>query len=215
MTTQRAPLSRERVLEAALELVDRDGIDALSMRRLGQVLGVEAMSLYNHVANKHDLLTGLVDRVAGEIEPAAPGEDWVASIRAGALSTYAALRRHPWASGLMLTADHVSSARMHQMDALLARLREAGFVDETVYHAYHAIDGHVFGFSVWAAGHDVAEEDLPALATAFAAQHPLDDHPDLLAHFRMHLDRGSHQDVSAFEFSLDLLLDGLERLRTG
>jgi AcrR family transcriptional regulator len=213
MVTRRAPLTRDRVIEAALQLADESGIDALSMRKLGAALGVEAMSLYNHVANKRDLLSGLVTRVASEMEPPDADGDWAAAVRASAVSAHAALRRHPWAASLMLSPDYVSDVRMQHMDALLARLRIAGFSDETVYHAYHAIEGHIFGFSLWAAGHNIKKEDLPALATAFVAEHPIDDYPDILTHFRMHMDDGPHQNQGAFEFALDLLLEGLERLR--
>jgi AcrR family transcriptional regulator len=214
MATHRAPLTRDRVLEVALQLTDESGIDALSMRKLGSALGVEAMSLYNHVSNKQDLLNGLVELVSREMEAPQADGDWAAAIRASAISAHDALRRHPWAATLMLSPDYASELRIQQMDALLARLRTAGFSDETIYHAYHAIEGHIFGFSLWATGHNVKTEDLPAIATAFVAEHPLDDYPDVLAHFAMHMDDGPHQTTSAFEFALDVLLDGLERLRT-
>src|SRR5215471_5911538 len=145
-TTRRRPLSRERILAAALELVDEQGIEALSMRKLGQALGgYEAMSLYNHVANKDDLLNGILDLVLAEMDPPAP-DGGLPSIRAAALSAHEALRRHPWAAGLLMAPARVRPGRLAFMDALLGALRTAGFSAETTYHAYHVIDAHIIGF---------------------------------------------------------------------
>src|SRR2546430_273584 len=136
----RLPLSRDRILRAALELADEAGIEALSMRKLGQALGFEAMSLYNHVANKNDVVEGLLDLVLGETEPPSTTEDWDTAIRTSAISVHQALRRHPWASSLLMSPDHIRPARMQYMDSLLGRLREAGFSADTTYHAYHVLD---------------------------------------------------------------------------
>jgi AcrR family transcriptional regulator len=215
MATRRAPLTRERILEKALELADEHGLESLSMRRLGGDLGVEAMSLYNHVSNKRDLLTGLVERVAAEMAPPAFGDDWRADVRAHAVSSSRALRAHPWAINLMLSPQYVTDSRLQTMDRLLARLREAGFGEADVYHAYHAIEGHIFGFSLWLAGHNITSDDLPALARSFVEEYDLERFSEIVTHVRMHVEEGPHHDVSAFEFALDLLLDGLERLRAG
>src|SRR3954452_5648320 len=115
----RLPLNRDRILEAALEFADEQGIQSLTMRRLGQALGFEAMSLYNHVANKDDVLDGILDLVLAETEPPSPEEDWVAAIRNSACSVHAALRRHPWAAPLLMSPSHVRPARLYQMNALL------------------------------------------------------------------------------------------------
>src|SRR3954453_16168890 len=138
------PLSRGRILRAALTIADEQGIEALSMRKLAQALGYEAMSLYNHVANKDDLLDGLLDAVLDETEPPAPDEPWDAAIRASAVSVHDALRRHTWAAPLLMSAAHVRPSRLRYMDSLLGRLRAAGFGPETTYHAYHVLDGHIF-----------------------------------------------------------------------
>src|SRR5512144_739658 len=114
----RKPLSRERVLRAAMKLVDEGGLDALTMRKLAQQLGVEAMSLYNHVENRDDIVDGMIELVAGEIEPAA-GADWRTALRGTALSTHEALMRHGWASGVWMTPRKVSELRMRQSDAIL------------------------------------------------------------------------------------------------
>src|SRR5579872_3215856 len=148
MAPKRKPLSRDRILAAGVAIADADGIDALSMRKLGQQLGFEAMSLYNHVANKNDLLDGMLDLVLAEMEPPA-ADGGLAAIRASALSAHAALRRHPWAAHLLMAPARVRPARLAFMNGLLAALRNAGFSAETTYHAYHVIDAHIIGFSLW------------------------------------------------------------------
>jgi AcrR family transcriptional regulator len=217
MVTQaesRLPLNRERVLDAALKLVDDGGIESLSMRKLGQALGVEAMSLYNHVANKNDVITGILERVADEIEPPSATEEWDTAIRKSAISAYQALRRHPWACSLMMSPEHVLIKRIRYMDSLLGALRGAGFSPELTYHAYHVLDAHIFGFSLWQAGHSLPPaEDLQAIAKWFMRQFPADEYPHATEHVEQHFAEGPHRETSAFEFALDLILDGLRRLR--
>jgi AcrR family transcriptional regulator len=208
----RTPLSRERILRAALELVDEGGIESLTMRKLGHALGFEAMSLYNHVANKNDVVDGILDLVLSETEPPSATEDWDTAIRTSAISVHQALRRHPWASSLLMSPDHIRPARLQYMDSLLGRLREAGFSADTTYHAYHILDAHILGFSLWQAGHSFKAADLPDLAADFIRRFPLDDYPHIAEHFEQHMTEGDHQQVSAFEFSLDLILAGLEKL---
>src|SRR6201993_4805785 len=213
-TTRRKPLSRERILAAALELVDEQGIDALSMRKLGQSVGYEAMSLYNHVTNKDDLLDGMLALVLAEMEP--PAQDGgLPAIRAAALSAHEALQRHPWAAGLLMTPARVRPARLEFMDALLGALRNAGFSAETTYHAYHALDAHIIGFSLWASTHDFSlpEEIGDDLRGFLDRMIPVGTYPYLHEHGMQHLEEGAYKDVSAFEFALDLLLESLERLR--
>lgn len=212
MATRRKPLNRERILEAALALVDEDGIEALSMRKLGQSLGYEAMSLYNHVANKDDLLNGMLDLVLAEMElPRA--EEGLAGIRKAAISAHGSLRRHPWAAGLLMAPARVRPARLAFMNALLGALRGAGFSEETTYHAYHVIDAHIIGFSLWQATHDFSlpQEMTDDLRGVLDRMLPQEKYPDLHAHGMQHLEGGPHEDVSAFEYGLDLLLGSLER----
>ena len=213
-TTRRKPLSRDRILAAALELVDEQGIEALSMRRLGQSLGYEAMSLYNHVANKDDLLDGMLDLVLAEMNAPEPQEG-LAGIRKAAISAHEALERHPWAAGLLMAPARVRPLRLAFMDALLGALRGAGFSPETTYHAYHVIDAHIIGFSLWQATHDFAlpEEATDDLQAFLDRLLPQERYPDLHAHGTQHLESGPLQDTSAFEYGLDLLLDSLERRR--
>ena len=211
-TTRRKPLSRERILAAALEVVDEQGIEALSMRKLGQSLGYEAMSLYNHVANKDDLLDGILDLVLAEMEPPAP-DGGLPAIRASALSAHEALKRHPWAATMLMSAARIRPARIQYMEALLASLRNTGLSAQTTYHAYHVLDAHIIGFSLWASTHGKMPDNIEDVRAWFDEMIPVATLPHLHEHGLQHLDDGPHHDVSAFEFALDLLLGGFERLR--
>ena len=141
---KRTPLNRERVLRAAVALADDAGIESLSMRRLGQELGVEAMSLYNHVSNKDDILAGILDLVVGEIDLRAEDTEWKATMRRIALSAHEVLRRHPWAPSLLVTRPEMTgAARWRQMDTMLGTLRAAGFSLEQTHHAFHVLDSYI------------------------------------------------------------------------
>jgi AcrR family transcriptional regulator len=212
-TEARLPLSRDRILHAALELADERGIESLSMRKLGQALGFEAMSLYNHVVNKDDVLDGILDLVLAESEPPSPTGDWVAAIRTSAISVHDALRRHPWSCTLLMAPDHARPARARYMDVLLGRLREAGFSAETTYHAYHVLDGYIFGFALWETSHSYTAEEASNLATKFAETITADTYPYLHEHAQQHFSEGPHREVSAFELGLDLIVDGLKTIR--
>jgi AcrR family transcriptional regulator len=213
-TEPRLPLSRDRILQAALALADEGGIDALTMRKLGQALGFEAMSLYNHVANKDDVLDGILDLVLDESEPPSPAGDWHTAIRDSAISVHQGLTRHPWACPLLMSPGRVRPARLQYMDSLLGRLREAGFSAETTYHAYHVLDAHIFGFSLWQASHSYNAAQVAELATDwFERMIPADVYPYLHEHGEQHFAAGPHHDVSAFEFGLGFILDGLEKIR--
>jgi AcrR family transcriptional regulator len=219
--TSRETLNRDRVLRAAMTLADEQGIDQVTMRKLGQSLGVEAMSLYNHVANKDDLFAGMVDLVLGEIEiPAADGE-WTDSIRRSAISIRQALKRHPWACGLMMSRAGFRPLRLQYMDALLGRLREAGFSADTTYHAYHLLDSHILGFTLWESGYAAGAEDFEksvearGSAAEFSRQLRLAGHPYLAEHAEQHVARAGRSfganERGAFELGLDLILEGLCR----
>jgi AcrR family transcriptional regulator len=208
----RLPLSRDRILRAALELVDDGGIDSLTMRKLGQALGFEAMSLYNHVANKDDVIDGILDLVLAESELPSPSGEWDGAVRSSAVSVHAALRRHPWASAVVMAPGRLRPARLRYMDSLLGRIREAGFSAETTYHAYHVLDGHIFGFSLWEASHSYSDADASEMMAAFERTITADEYPYLREHGEQHFAEGPHHDVSAFEFGLDLILDGLKKI---
>jgi AcrR family transcriptional regulator len=209
----RVPLSRERVLRAAVRLADEGGFESLTMRRLGQELGVQAMSLYNHVANKDDIRDGIVELVLGEIEiPSGP--DWKASLRRSAISAHDVLVRHPWASGVMHATARIIPARMQWMEAVLRTLREAGFSADMTHHAYHALDSHITGFTLWQVSFPFdTREELAELAEGFLRQIPADEYPHVIEHAHQHLGEPDPGEPSEFEFGLDLLLDGLERIR--
>ena len=182
------------------------------MRKLGQSLGYEAMSLYNHVANKDDLLDGILDLVLAEMEPPAP-DGGLPAIRASALSAHEALKRHPWAATMLMSAARIRPARIQYMEALLASLRNTGLSAETTYHAYHVLDAHIIGFSLWASTHGKMPDNIEDVRAWFDEMIPVATLPHLHEHGLQHLDDGPHHDVSAFEFALDLLLGGFERLR--
>ncbi len=209
----RTPLSKERVLRAAIEFADERGVDALSMRKLAQELGVEAMSLYNHVANKDEILDGIVDLVAAEVELPAPGTDWKAAIRQIALSTHDALVRHPWAGGLWMRPQ-VSVPRLSFAESLLRSLREGGFSADLTYSAYHTLQGHIFGFTRQELNLPLTRDELAALAARFVREIPADTFPYLVEHVHQHMDP-NHKGESGFELGLDLILEGLERVRDG
>jgi len=211
-TKARVPLSRERILRAALELADANGIESLSMRKLGQKLGFEAMSLYNHVANKDDVLDGILDLVLAETAPPSSSEDWDTAIRESAVSVHEALTRHSWACPLLMEPGRIRPARLRYMDLLLGRLREAGFSSETTYTAYHVLDGHIFGFSLWETSHTYTAEDVSKLEAKFAQTITADAFPYLHEHAQQHFDEGPHHEVRAFEFGLDLIVDGLKKI---
>ena len=212
----RLPLSRERVLAAAIELADEGGIESLTMRKLAQALGVEAMSLYNHVANKGDIVDAIVDRIVGEIELPADG-DWEMSIRTYAIAVHEALLRHPWSCSLVMSPSMnfaEPNARMRYIEWMLGRLREAGFSPELAYHGYHALDSHILGFTIWQLGHSVGTEDMDIadLAAGFLRDTSVDEFPYLIEHVHQHLAAG-RDGATEFEYGLDLILEGLKRER--
>jgi AcrR family transcriptional regulator len=210
----RAPLSRERVLQAAVAVADRDGIAALSMRRLGRELGVEAMSLYNHVAGKEDLEHGIVELVLREIESPPAGVHWKEAIRRTAVSSHDTFVRHRWSCSLLTHGSGVSRVRMQWMEDVLRTFREAGFSPNLTHHAYHAIDSHITGFTLWQVGMPFrTREELVDLADGFLRRIPADEFPYIVEHAQQHVAPLDPAEKPEFEFGLDLILDGLERLR--
>jgi AcrR family transcriptional regulator len=210
-TEARTPLSRDRVLRAALDLADSSGVEAVTMRRLGEELGFEAMSLYRHVANKDDLLDGMLDLVLAEWQLPDGGDDWTEAIRTSARSVHDALRRHPWAARLLMTGSHIRPARLRYMESLLGSLRDAGFDAETTYHVYHLLDGYIFGFSLWEIAYTTTAVDAEELVSKLMHRIPWSEYPHLAEHRDQHMSDGPHRDVNAFEVGLDLILDGLQK----
>ena len=200
-------------MHAAIALADQGGIDSLTMRRLAQELGVEAMSLYYYVASKDDILKGIVDPVISEIEVPSDGADWKTALRRSAISFHNALSRHPWAAKLIMSGTGVGLARVRYMDAVLRRLREAGFSLQLTHHAYHALDSHIMGSTLWAAAYATMPKAQADLAQNFLRKLPLSEYPDFAEHAQQHIRKTGPKDKSEFEFGLDLILDSLERMR--
>jgi AcrR family transcriptional regulator len=211
----RTPLTRERVLRAALELADEGGIESLTMRKLGQELGVEAMSLYNHVANKDDMLDGLVDLVFSEIALPSDQVDWKTAMRERAMSARAALLRHPWVAALMQSRTTPGPATMRHHDAVIGSLRKAGFTIDMAAHAFSAIDSYIYGFALQQTNLPYAtSEEATEIAAGILRQLPK-EYPHLAEMIVDHALKPGYNYASEFDFGLDLILDGLARLREG
>jgi len=208
----RVPLSRQRALQVAVALADAEGIGSLTMRRLARELGVEAMSLYHHVASKDDILDGMVDVVFSEIDLPPASTDWKTAMHRRAHSALTALARHPWAIGLMesRTAPGPSTLRHH--DAVIGCLRHAGFSIEMTAHAYSLLDSYIYGFAHQEINlpFDTAEE-TDEVADAILHQLPADAYPHLRELTTEHVLQPGYAYGNEFEFGLDLILDGLER----
>ncbi|MDX6475942.1 MAG: hypothetical protein QOH95_1453 [Gaiellaceae bacterium] len=209
-TEIRLPLNRDRILRAALELADGSGVEAVTMRRLGEELGFEAMSLYRHLASKKDLLDGMLDLVLAEWQPPHTGGDWLEAIRTSALSVHEALLRHRWAARLLMTGSHIRPARLRYMEGLLGTLSDAGFAADTTYHLYHLLDGYIFGFSLWEIAYTTIPVDAEVVSRLMQTI-PWDELPQLAGHRDQHLSEGPHREVRAFEVGLDLILEGLQK----
>jgi AcrR family transcriptional regulator len=214
--TRRAPLSRDQVLRAAVTLADEGGIGALSMRKLGQALGVEAMSLYNHVADKGDLLDGMIDVVFGEIGLPSGDDGWRQAMRRRAISAREVLGRHRWAIGLMESRRSPGPATLRHHDAVLGCLREAGFSVELTAHAYSLLDSYIYGFALQEASlpFDTGEE-AAQVAQDISAMMPGGEYPYLAEIAAVHVLQPGYQYGQEFETGLDLILDALERAAAG
>jgi AcrR family transcriptional regulator len=207
-------LSRDRVLEAALRLADAHGLEAVTMRGLARSLGVEPMSLYHYAASRDEIVGAMVDRVVEQIELPPPGASWREGIRACAVSAYQVLRQHPWACNLLMAGPRVSEPRLRLIDVLLERLESAELPPQLGDLAYHAIDSHILGFTLWESGYT---RGLPPMSgadlEAFMRRIQLERYPHLQAHAAWHATSRGEVRPDEFEFKLDLILDGIERLR--
>src|SRR5215475_11166143 len=207
---RREPLRRGQVLRAAVELADQGGIEALSMRKLGQVLGVEAMSLYNHVANKSDLLDGMIDIVFSEIGLPAGDIGWKPAMRQRAISAREALGRHRWAIGLMESRRSPGPATLRHHDAVLGCLRRAGFSVEMTAHAYSLLDSYIYGFALQEASLPFGTgEEAAHVAHQISAQFASGQYPYLTEMAVEHVLRPGYDFGDEFVIGLDLILDGL------
>jgi AcrR family transcriptional regulator len=203
------------VLRAALELADAGGFNSLSMRKVAAKLGVEAMSLYNHVANKEDIVDGLVDVVFSEIDVPEPGSvDWKVAMRGRAISVRAALNRHRWAVGLMEGRMNPGPANVHNHNAVMGCLREGGFAFRDAVHAYSVLDAYVYGFALQEKGlpFDAPEETSEVMRAQRENVPSMDDYP-YLVETAAELEKAGYDYETEFLFGLDLILDGIERFK--
>jgi AcrR family transcriptional regulator len=209
----REPLSRARVLQAAVALADEAGLDAFSMRALAQELGVVPMALYKHVANKEQLLDGMVDIVFGEIVLPSGEHDWRSAMRRRAISTREALKRHGWAIGMM-ESRAPGPANLRNHNAVMGCLRNAGFAFEMAIHAYSLQDAYIYGFALQERDLAFETPDSAGEAAQRRAQTigALDEYPHL-AEIAAKLPQSGYDSAAEFAWGLDLILDGLERLR--
>ena len=210
----RPRLSRERVLLTAVDFADEEGLEALSMRKLGEKLGVEAMSLYKHVANKDDLIGGMIDGVFAEIDLPLGDRSWRAAVRRRAVSVREVLKRHPWAVPLMQSRTNPGPRTLGHLDALIGVLRGAGFSVVLTAHALSAVDAYVYGFAMQekALPFDTEERSSELIQQILAAM-PADEWPHLVEFSREHVLKPGYDYGQEFEWGLDLVLDGLERAR--
>lgn len=211
---KRAPLSRERALSVAMALADAEGLEAVTMRRLAQALGVEAMSLYHHVPHKTDILDGMVDLVFGEIELPSESTDWRTAMRARSQSMRAVFNRHPWAIGLMRAAPGLATLRHH--DAVLGCLRRGGFSVVQTAHAISLIDSYIYGFALQERNlpFDVKDStDTQQVAASIFEQLPPGAFPHLVELTVEHVLQPGYAYAKEFDLGLELILDGLEARR--
>lgn len=206
----RARLTRDRVLSAAIALADAGGIESLTMRKLGVDLGVEAMSLYHHVANKADLLDGMIDGVFAEIDLPTDGTDWREAMRRRAVSARQVLSRHRWAIGLMESRAAPGPATLRHHDTVLGTLRRAGFSIELAAHAYSVLDSYLYGFALQERSlpFDTTEE-TPHAIQAIMARFTTGEYPHLTEIAVEHVLQPGYDYGDEFEFGLELILDGL------
>jgi AcrR family transcriptional regulator len=209
----REPLNRERVLRAAIAIADEGGLGSLTMRRLGQSVEVEAMSLYHHVANKDDVLDGMVDLIFGEIG-LPDGGDWREAMRRRAMSARTVLMRHPWAIGLFETRSMPGPAALRHHNAVIGTFRRGGFSIPLTANAYFLLDSFIYGFALQEISLPVqSEEQVTASAEAILAETDNDEYPYLTELIREHVLKPGYEFGKTFEFGLDLILDALDRLR--
>jgi AcrR family transcriptional regulator len=208
----RIPVTRERAVISAVALADADGLPALTMRKLAEALGVEAMSLYHHVANKEDLLDGMIDLVFGEIDLPRAGSDWKAEIRRRSESVRAVLLRHPWAVGVMESRVSPGPSILRHHDAVLGCLRGCGFSVPMAAHAYSLIDSYVYGFVLQEVNlpfndgdqiQDMLDEIMPMLS--------VEEYPHLVELTVEHVMKPGYRFGNEFAYGITLVLDGLER----
>jgi AcrR family transcriptional regulator len=209
--SKRAPLSRERVVTAAVALADEKGDAGVSMRAIAGELGVEAMSLYNHVAGREDLLDGMVDAVFGEIDLPTPDMAWKEAMRERAASARTALRRHPWAVGLMDSRTGSGPSTLRHHDAVLGALRAGGFSVPLTAHAFSAIDSYLYGFVIQELSLPFTDSaELDEVAGDLLRDLPADTYPHLTELITHQILTPCYDYAAEFDYGLNLILDALQ-----
>ena len=211
----RRRLSRERVLQAAIAHADADGIEALTIRTLAETLEVAPMALYRHIANKDDLIDAMVDVVFGEIGVPASGGDWKTAMRGRAIAVRDALLRHRWAIGLMESRRSPGPANLRHHDAVIGRLRSAGFDIGMAAHAYSLLDSYIYGFALTKMNLPFDSDDVADVAENMLQPFPVNEYPNLVEILTEHVMKPGYDYGDEFEYGLDLILDGLEMARAG
>jgi AcrR family transcriptional regulator len=207
----RTPLTRERALAAAVTLADNDGIDSLTMRRLAQALGVEAMSLYHHVANKDDILDGMVEAVFAEIDLPTGGGDWATAMRLRSNSLRAALTRHPWAISIMESRTSPGPATLRHHDWVLGCCRSAGFSVAMAAHAFSLVESYIYGFVLQEVNLPFdGTDDMAEMVGSILGGLSADEHPHLVELTTEHVLQPGYAYGDEFRFGLDLILEGLQ-----
>ncbi|MGI8517792.1 MAG: TetR/AcrR family transcriptional regulator [Acidimicrobiia bacterium] len=210
----RLPLSKERIVQAAVDLSDRDGLTALTMRRLGAELGVEAMSLYKHVGNKEEILVGIVELIVGEIEIPSDGAAWKEAMRRRAISAREVLSRHSWAIGLLEARGSKGRTALRYLDAILGNLRSAGFSIENAAHAFWLLDSYVYGQIIQETSLPLTtSEEMTEPVESMLEQITMNEFPHLVELGEYAL-RSAFTLDTEFEFGLELILDALEQAAT-
>lgn len=211
---RREPLSRERAVVMAIGLADAEGLEALTMRRLAEALGVEAMSLYHHAANKDDILDGMVDSIFAEIDVPALTAEWKGAMRGRARSARAVLLRHPWAIRLMESRAAPGPANLKHHDAVIGCLRNAGFSIELTGHAYSVLDAYTYGFVHTELQLPFqSQEETKQVADGIMRRAPACEYPHLMELATRVVMQPGYSYGNEFEFGLELILDGLERAK--
>jgi AcrR family transcriptional regulator len=206
-------LSRERVLHAAIAHADEGGLEAVTMRKVAEELEVAPMALYRHVANRDDLVDGMVDIVFSEIELPAAGADWKTAMRERAISVRDAMLRHRWAIGLMESRTNPGPANLRHHNAVIGSLRAAGFAMAMAAHAYSLLDSYIYGFALTKMNLPFeTTTDIAEMAESMLEPFPVGEYPNLAAFISEHAMKPGYDYANEFEYGLDVLLDGLERV---
>ncbi len=209
----RVPLSKEWILEGAIILADKKGVDSLTMRKLAETLGIEAMSLYHHIATKEEVLDGMVDMVFSEIVLPFGEADWKTAMQQRAQSTRAVFSRHTWAIGLMESRTNPGPMTLRNLDAVVGSLRTAGFSIEMTAHAFSVLDSYVYGFVLQEVKLPFkTPAELEKVAETILQQMPDDGYPYLSEMMQEQALKPGYNYTGEFEFGLDLILEGLERV---